>query len=73
MNRLFEKQVYLRLSEDGAGFFYTAKYGRISTGPREMRLAAKADAPGLVKWHGVPTLSREPIPVRTGVRSDVVL
>ena len=43
MNSLFEKQVYLRLSEDGASFFYTVKYGRFATATRETRLAEKAE------------------------------
>ena len=46
MSGLFEKQVYVRLSEDGAGFFYTVKYGRFAIATREMRLAGKAETTG---------------------------
>ena len=46
MNSLFEKQVYVRLSDDGTGFIYTVKYGRFATATREMRLAEKAETAG---------------------------
>jgi hypothetical protein len=45
MNSLFEKQVYVRLSDDGTSFIYTVKYGRFATVTREMRLAEKAATP----------------------------
>ena len=40
MKSLFQKQVYIRLSEHGTGLFYTIKYGRFATVTREMRLEA---------------------------------
>ena len=46
MNSLFEKQVYVRLSEDGTSFFYTTKYGRFATVTREIRLAEQAETAG---------------------------
>ena len=52
MNRLFEKQVYVRLSEDGASFFYTDKYGRFATVRRGIRLAEKAETAGLAELSG---------------------
>ena len=49
MNSLFEKQVYVRLSEDASSFFYTVKYGRLATVRREIRLAEKAETAGLAE------------------------
>ena len=68
MNSLFEKQVYVRLSEDGASFFYTVKYGRFATATQEMRLAGKAEIPGgveLVRGE-IPRLA--PVGVRVSAR-----
>ena len=48
MNSLFEKQVYVRLSEDGTSFIYTVKYGRFATATREMRLAGACNKKVLV-------------------------
>ena len=58
MNSLFEKQVYVRLSEDGTSCIYTVKYGRFATATREMRLAERAETAGLAEGsHGaIPSL-----------------
>ena len=47
MNTLFEKQIYIRLAEDGTGFLYTVKYGRLATDRGEIRLAEIAEARAL--------------------------
>ena len=49
MNSLSERQVYVRLSEDGTSFFYTVKYGRFATVRREIRLAERAETAGLAE------------------------
>jgi len=58
MNSLFEKQIYVRLSEDGTSFFYTVKLGRFAAATREVRLAEKAETAGLAEGsHGaIPSL-----------------
>ena len=68
MNSLFEKRVYVRLSEDGTSFIYTVKYGRFAASTREMRLAEKAETAGLADWsHGViPSLA--PVGARVAPR-----
>ena len=49
MNSLFEKRVYIRLSEDGTSFAYSVKYGRFAAATREVRLAEKAETAGLAE------------------------
>ena len=64
MNSLFEKQIYVRLSEDGASFFYTVKFGRFATVTREMRLAEKAATPGLAEGSQGAIASLVPVRAR---------
>ena len=68
MNSLFEKRVYIRLSEDGVSFTYTVQYGRFATATREVRLAEKAETAGLAEGsHGtIPSLM--PVAARVAPR-----
>jgi len=63
MNSLFEKRVYIRLSEDGTGFTYSVKYGRFAAATREVRLAEKAET-GLAEGSHGPIPSLVPVAAR---------
>jgi len=43
MNALFEKQIYIRLSDDGSAFLYTVKRGRLITHRGEIGFSDKGD------------------------------
>ena len=68
MNSLFEKQIYVRLSEDGTSFFYSVKFGRFATVTREMRLAEKAATPGLAEGSLGAIPSLVPVAARVAPR-----
>ena len=52
MTNLFQKQVYIRLSEDGTSFIYTVKYGMFTMPESEIRLAHKSDEEAERGCHG---------------------
>ena len=68
MNTLFEKQVYIRLSERGNSFFYSIKYGRFATITREVRLVDKSDTPACAEIPDAVIPYRVPLPARIGRR-----
>ena len=44
MNRLFGREVYIRLSEDGADFVSTTKYGRFFSRVKKFALDCRHEA-----------------------------
>ena len=68
MNSLFEKQVYIRLSEDGTSFTYSVKYGRFAAATREIRLAEKAETAGLAEGSHGAIASLVPVRARVAPR-----
>ena len=66
MNSWFEKQISIRLSEDGTSFFSTVKYGRFATFAREIRLVKEGDTPALAEIPDAPIPCHIPLPVRRG-------
>ena len=66
MNSWFEKQISIRLSEDGTGFFATVKYGRFAAFTREIRLVKEGDTPALAEMPDTSILSGVPLSVRKG-------
>lgn len=64
MQLLFKKQVYIRLSEDGASFLYTIKYGHFAALKREVRLIQERETPVLPEMSDSPIPSHVPLPAR---------
>ena len=52
MINLFQKQVYIRLSEDETNFIYTVKYWMFTMSESEIRLAEKSDMKARRGCHG---------------------
>ena len=68
MHTLFEKWVYIRLSEHGTRFFYTVKYGRFVAITREVRLVEKSDTPEWAETSDTMIPCRVPLPARIARR-----
>jgi len=66
MNSWFEKQISIRLSEDGTGFFATVKYGRFGAFAREIRLVKEGDTSALAVMSNARIPCHMPLPVRRG-------
>jgi len=64
MSTLFEKQVYVRLSEDGTSFFYTVKYGRFATVKRKIRVSARIETPDSAELSRCESLRLVPVAAR---------
>jgi len=66
MSTLFQKQICIRLSQDGAGFIYTVRHGRFVTATNEIRLFDEGKAQALTDHAAIPR--RVPLPARIVTR-----